>query len=175
MRYWPVAIGLGAACPSRRQPHGRDASGWRGRPDRLDELERVIDEVGQGGWSTNSFNVLTAHFRDRVLFPPAPAKPIDSLSEEIDRKQLVKELKAQRSRLRERVPEVEATEAREAAARVQSYMLPAGHELELVLRYEAALDRKLHKVMDRLRQIQADRRAAEAADAAEGDQPAAAG
>ena len=42
-------------------------------------------------------------------------------------------------------------------------MLPEGHELDLVLRYEAALDRKLHKVMDRLRQVQADRRAAEAA------------
>jgi hypothetical protein len=50
-------------------------------------------------------------------------------------------------------------------------MLPEVHELDLVLRYEAANDRKLHRVMDRLHQVQADRRAVEAA-AAGGSQPA---
>jgi hypothetical protein len=94
--------------------------------------------------------------------------------DDVERKQLLKELKAQRDRLRERLPEVAATEKREGDARVRSYMLPDGPDLDLVLRYEAAIDRKFHKVMGRLRQVQTDRRAAEAAAGeARGDDPAA--
>jgi len=140
----------------------------------LDRLEAVSEQVQRGGWSVESCRFLTDHFLDHFRIPPAPKQATDSLPEDLDRKQLIKELKAQLDRLRARLPEVEETETREGQARVRSYMLPEGHELDLVLRYEAALDKKLHKVMDRLRQVQADRRAAEAADAAGGDQPAAA-
>jgi len=148
--------------------------GARGIQHLLDRLEAVIDQVQGGGWSVDSCKFLSDHFGTHILRLPAPEQAADSLPEDVDPKQLVKELKAQRARLRERLPEIEASEKDEGDARVRSFMLPEGHELDLVLRYEAALDRKLHKVMDRLRQIQADRRAAEAADAEGGDQPAAA-
>jgi hypothetical protein len=133
----------------------------------LKGLEAAIAEVQRGAWSIDAATFLTDHFRGC-----APEKPMDSLPNDTDSKKLVKKLTAQRDRLLERVPEVEGTEKREAEARIRGYMLPEGHELDLVLRYEAAIDRKLHKVMDRLRQVQADRRAAEAAPAAGDDQPA---
>ena len=140
----------------------------------LNGLEVATEEVQRGGWSVASSKLLADHFRDRIHLPPALEKAKDSLPDDIDRKQLLKELKAQCDRLRERRREVGATEKREDDARVRSYMLPEGHDLDLVLRYEAAIDRKLHKVMDRLRQVQADRRAAEAAAGeAGGDDPAA--
>jgi len=140
----------------------------------LKRLEAAIGEVQRGSWSVESSTFLAEHLRDRILFPPAPEKAMDSLPDDVERKQLLKELKAQRDRLRERLPEVEASEKREDDARVRSYMLPDGPDLDLVLRYEAAIDRKLHKVMGRLRQVQADRRAAEAADGeAGGDDPGA--
>src|SRR5216684_4128408 len=129
----------------------------------LERLEKVTEEVDRGAWSVEASIFLEDHFQDRILVPPAPEKPQDSLPEDVDRKQLLKELKAQRDRLRERLREVETTEQGEGDARVRSYMLPEGRDLDLVLRYEAAIDKKLHKVMDRLRQVQADRRAAEAA------------
>jgi hypothetical protein len=134
----------------------------RGIQHLLDSLEVVIDQVQGGGWLVDSCKFLADHFRTHILRLPAPEKVADSLPEDVDPKQLVKELKAQRARLRERLPEIEASEKDEGEARVQSYMLPEGHELDLVLRYEAALDRKLHKTMDRLGRVQADRRAAEA-------------
>jgi hypothetical protein len=140
----------------------------------LKALEAATEEVQRGGWSVESSKLLADHFRDRIHLPPALEKVRDSLPDDVDRKQLLKELKAQRDRLRGRRREVEATEKREGDARVRSYMLPDGHDLDLVLRYEAAIDKKLHKVMDRLRQVQADRRAAEAAGEAGGDRPAAA-
>jgi hypothetical protein len=141
----------------------------------LKGLEAAAVEVQRGAWSVESSRFLADHFRDRILVPPALEKARDSLPDDVDWKQLLKELKVQRDRLRERRREVEATEKREADARVRSYMLPEERDLDLVLRYEAAIDRKLHKVMDRLRQVQADRRAAEAAAGeAGGDQPAAA-
>jgi len=140
----------------------------------LKRLEAAMGEVQRGSWSAESSTFLAEHFRDRIFLPPAPEKAMDSLPDDVERKQLLKELKAQRDRLRERLPEVEASEKREGDARVRSYMLPDGPDLDLVLRYEAAIDRKFHKVMGRLRQVQADRRAAEAAAGeAGGDDPAA--
>jgi len=140
----------------------------------LKRLEAAIGEVQRGSWSVESSTCLAEHFRDRIpLLPPAPEKAMDNLPDDVERKQLLKELKAQRDRLRERLPEVEATEKREGDARVRSYMLPDGPDLDLVLRYEAAIDRKFHKVMDRLRRVQADHRTAEAVTGgAGGDQPA---
>ena len=140
----------------------------------LEKLEVATEEVQRGDWSVESSGFLEDHFRDRIRVPPAPKKPMDSLPDDVERKQLLKELRVQRDRLRERLREVEATEQREGDARVRSYMLPEGRDLDLVLRYEAAIDKKLHKVMDRLRQVQADRREAEAAASeAGGDEPAA--
>ena len=140
----------------------------------LKRLEAAMGEVQRGSWSAESSTFLAEHFRDRILLPPAPEKAMDNLPDDVERKQLLKELKAQRDRLRERLPEVEVIEKREGDARVRSYMLPDGPDLDLVLRYEAAIDRKFHKVMGRLRQVQADRRAAEAAAGeAGGDDPAA--
>lgn len=134
----------------------------------LNRLEAIIGEVERGGWSVDSSTFLTDHFRDHLRVPPAPEKPMDSWPDDVDRKQFVKELKAQRDRLRERLPKVEAAETRAADARVRGYMLPDGHDFDLVLRYEAANDKKLDRVMKQLHQVQADRRAAEAAAVARG-------
>jgi hypothetical protein len=94
--------------------------------------------------------------------------------DEFDPKQLLKDLKAERDRLREQLPAVEAAQKREGDARVRSYTLPNPRDLDLLLRYDTANDRKLHRAIRQLRQIQADRGAAEAAaDTAGDDRPAA--
>ena len=79
----------------------------RGIQHLLDRLEAVIDQVQGGGWSVDSCKFLSDHFRTYILRLPAPEQAADSLPEDVDPKQLVKELKAQRARLRERlvVPE----------------------------------------------------------------------
>ena len=71
----------------------------------LKRLEAAIDEVQRGRWSVESSTVLAEHFRNHILLPPAPQKAMDSLPDDVQRKQLLKELKAQRDRLRERVEE----------------------------------------------------------------------
>jgi hypothetical protein len=139
----------------------------------LNGLDAATEHAQRGEWSTESSTFLAEHFPDRILLPPAPEKPIGSLPDDVDRKQLIKELKAQRDRLRERLPEVEATEKREGDARVRSYTLPDAQDLDRMLRYGIPIDKQFHRTMVQLRQVQADRRAAEAAAAAGGDRPAA--
>jgi len=50
-----------------------------------------------------------------------------------------------------------------ADARVTSYSLPRAMDMDLLLRYDTANNKKLHKTMDQLRKVRADRREAEAA------------
>jgi len=113
------------------------------------------------------------HFAHLVSLPrEAPTTP--GGTDEFDPKQLLKDLEAERDRLQERLPAVEAAEKRQGDARVRSYTLPKAKDLDLLLRYDPANDKKLHKTIDLLRRVQADRRAAEAAaGAVGGDQPAA--
>ena len=142
----------------------------RGIQHLLDQLTAIIDQVQQGVWSVDACTLLRDHFRTHIRLHVGLEKPTDSLPEDVDRTQLLKQLRGQRARLQKRLPEVVATEQREGEAKVRSYMLPVGPELDLVLRYEAALDRKLHKAMDQLRKIQADRQAVARGDAG-GDPP----
>ena len=58
---------------------------------------------------------------------------------------------------------MEAAERCEDDAKVRSYTRPNGKDLDLVRRYGTANDKPLHKAIDRLHQVQADHRAAEAA------------
>jgi len=50
-----------------------------------------------------------------------------------------------------------------ADARVTSYSLPGAMDMDLLLRYDTANNKKLHKTMDQLRKVRADRRKAESA------------
>jgi hypothetical protein len=133
----------------------------------LTALERAIDEVQRGDWSTDSSSVIAQHFQDLVSLPPRPARSSGGHAkpgepDEFDPTQLLKDLKAQYDRLLEHRPEVEAAEKRQAAARVTSYSLPSATDMDLLLRYDTANNKKLHKTMDQLRQVQTDRRNAEA-------------
>jgi hypothetical protein len=101
----------------------------------LDELEAVAEEVERDSWSVGSATFLTVHFRGRIRVPPPPEKITDRVAADADRTQLLKAVKAQRDRLQERLPEVEATEKREEDARVRSYTLPDAQDLDLILRY----------------------------------------
>jgi hypothetical protein len=146
----------------------------------LNGLDTAIEQVQRRDWTIDSYRVIVAHFSHLVLLPPAAATTTsDGLTkldwpDEFDSKQLVKELKAQRDRLRERRPKVEAAERREGDARVRSYSLPNAKDLDLLLRYDTANDRKLHRAIRQLRLIQADRLGVEAAAGTPGgDQPAA--
>jgi hypothetical protein len=145
----------------------------------LEGLERAIEEVQRVDWSIDSYKFIRKHFGHLISLPqeaPRTAGGQTTLGEpdDFDPKQLLKDLKAERDQLRTRLPEVEATEKYEGDARVRSYTLPNARDLDLLLRYDTANDRKLHRAIRQLRQIQADRRAAEAAaDTAGDDRPAA--
>ena len=133
----------------------------------LDALDAAIEQGQRDDWPIDVYNVIAKHFRSFILLPKAATMPGGRVklgeSDEFDPKQLLKDLKAQRDRLRERLPEVEAAEKHEGDARVRSQTLPNARDLDRLLRYDAANDRKLHRAIRQLRQIQADRRAAEAA------------
>ena len=145
----------------------------------LAALERAIDEVQRGDWSTDSRTVIAQHLQDLVSLPPGPVRRPGGHGkhggpDEFDPTQLLKDLNAQYDRLREHLPEVEASQKRQADARVTSYALPSATDLALLLRYDTPNDKKLHKTMDQLRKVQADRRKAEAASGDEGDDQTAA-
>ncbi len=139
----------------------------------LDGLDTASEEVQRADWSIDSYKFVVEHFGHLVSLPrEAPTMP--GGPDEFDPKQLLKDLKAERDRLREQLPAVEAAQKREGDARVRSYTLPNPRDLDLLLRYDTANDRKLHRAMRQLRQVQADRLAVEAAaGAAGGDQPVA--
>src|SRR5713226_9591564 len=95
----------------------------------LDGLNTAIEEIQREGWSEPSYNFVKEYFGHLISLPPSPvmtaggqAKVI--VPDDLDPQQLLKELKAQRDRSRERLPEVEATQKREGDARVRSYTLP---------------------------------------------------
>jgi hypothetical protein len=142
-------------------------------------LDTAIEQVQQLDWPIDSYSFIVAHFGHLVSLPPAAATTSDGQAklawpDEFDPNQLLKELKAQRDRLRERRPAVEAAETRAGDARVRTYSLPNANDPDLLLRYDTANDRKLHRAIRQLRQVQADRLGVEAAAGATGgDQPAA--
>jgi hypothetical protein len=145
----------------------------------LDGLNTAVEEIQGKGWSEDSYNFVKEYFGHRISLPPSPVMRAGGqgkviVPDDLDPQQLLKELKAQGDRLRERLPEVEAAEKHEGDARVRSYTLPNAKDLDLLLRYATPNGKELHKAMDQLRRLQADRRRAEAAaGAAEGDQPSA--
>jgi hypothetical protein len=95
--------------------------------------------------------------------PPRPAWSLGGHAErggpdEFDPEQVIKDLRAQYDRLREHLPEVEASQKRQADARVTGYSLPNDTDMDKLLRYDNTNNKKLHKTMDQLRQVQAYRR-----------------
>jgi hypothetical protein len=145
----------------------------------LDGLNTAMKEIQEKGWSRDSYNLVAEHFGHLISLPPSSVVTTGDQADliapdDFDPQQLLKEIKAQRDRLRERVPQMEAAQRREGDARVRSYTLPNAKDLDLLLRYATPNDKGFHKAMDQLRRVQADRRAAEvAAGTAGGDQPAA--
>jgi hypothetical protein len=133
----------------------------------LDGLNTALEEIQGKTWSGDSYKFVVEHFGHLVSLPPSSVLPAGGqakviVPDDLDG-QLLKELKAQRDRLRERLPELAAAQKREGDARVRSYTLPNAKDLDLLLRYATPNDKGLHKAMDQLRRVQADRRTAEAA------------
>jgi len=143
----------------------------------LAALNRAIEEVQRADWSIDSYNMIARHFGHLVSLPPEsatrPAHQADrGRPDEFDPEQFVKDLGAQRDRLLERLPEVEVAQKIQGDARIRSYTLPNAADLDLMLRYDTANNRKRYRAMTLLCQIQADRLAAEAAAAVRAKQPA---
>src|SRR5438132_8909004 len=111
---------------TRPLPEGFDAGekleeSSQGIQHLLDGLETAIEEVQRVNWSNDSYTFVAEHFGHLVLLPPkAATKPGGHVKlgglDDFDPKQLVKDLRAQCDRLRERLPAVEAAQKCEGDA-----------------------------------------------------------
>lgn len=125
----------------------------------LDGLQRAKEEIRHGMLSAEQRAFLAKYFAFQGL-SQVSVKVDETLNRtSVEREQLLNEIAAEQAALRARKKSVKEEETIQQDARLRRLALPDSHAIDTLLRYAAANNNQLTKLLDQLDRLQARRKA----------------